>query len=45
MLSTYTTFAIAFVYGMWETRGDIPQAVMQGVAGAYANVGYMGRHW
>ncbi|MGL4495006.1 MAG: AEC family transporter [Beijerinckiaceae bacterium] len=42
MLSTYTTFAIAFVYGMWGSRGDIPQAVMQGVAGAYANVGYMG---
>ena len=42
MLSTYTTFAIAFAYGMWTTKGDIPQGVMQGVAGAYANVGYMG---
>lgn len=42
MLSTYTTFALAFAFGMWETKGDIGQGVMQGVAGAYANVGYMG---
>ncbi|MGL4324671.1 MAG: AEC family transporter, partial [Beijerinckiaceae bacterium] len=42
MLSTYTVFALSFVYGMWSSRGSIPDAVMQGVAGAYANVGYMG---
>ena len=24
------------------TRGDMPQAVMQGVAGSYSNIGYMG---
>lgn len=42
MLATYCTFAISLTYGAWTSRGDMPQAVMQGVAGAYANVGYMG---
>lgn len=42
MLGTYCTFAIAFTYGAWKSKGDMPQAIMQGVAGAYANVGYMG---
>ncbi len=42
MLGTYLTFTIAFAYGVWQSRGQLPQAIMQGVAGSYANVGYMG---
>lgn len=40
-LATYCVFALAFAAGMWHTR-DMPQAVMQGVAGSYSNIGYMG---
>jgi predicted permease len=38
---TYVAFALSFAAGMWHTR-DMPQSVMQGVAGAYSNIGYMG---
>jgi predicted permease len=38
---TYCAFALSFGAGMWHTR-DMPQSVMQGVAGAYSNIGYMG---
>jgi hypothetical protein len=38
---TYCAFALSFSAGMWHTR-DMPQSVMQGVAGAYSNIGYMG---
>jgi predicted permease len=41
-LSTACAFALSYGAGLWHTRGDMPQAVMQGVAGSYANVGYMG---
>ncbi len=41
-LSTYCAFALAYVTGMWFTRGDMPGSVMQGVAGSYSNIGYMG---
>lgn len=40
-LATYCAFALAFTAGWWFTR-DLPQAVMQGVAGSYSNIGYMG---
>ncbi|MGP9820008.1 AEC family transporter [Salinarimonas sp. NSM] len=40
-LSTYVAFSIAFAVGMLVTR-DMPQSVMQGVAGSYSNIGYMG---
>lgn len=40
--STFLAFALAFVAGLWLNRGDMPQAVMQGVAGSYSNIGYMG---
>lgn len=40
-LSTYCAFALSFAAGMWHTR-DMPQSVMQGVAGSYSNIGYMG---
>jgi predicted permease len=41
-VSTYCAFALSFAAGMWSTKGDMPQAVMQGVAGSYSNVGFMG---
>lgn len=40
-LATYCVFALAFAIGLFHTR-DMPQAVMQGVAGSYSNIGYMG---
>jgi predicted permease len=40
--STYCAFALSFVTGMAASKGDLPQATLQGVAGAYSNVGYMG---
>ena len=40
--STFCAFAISFGSGLWQARHDMPQAVMQGVAGAYSNIGYMG---
>src|SRR3954447_25110300 len=41
-LTTYCAFALSFAVGMWHTRWDLPQSVMQGVAGSYSNIGYMG---
>ena len=41
-LCTAFAFALSFAGAMWHTRGDMPQAVMQGVAGSYSNIGYMG---
>lgn len=41
-LSTYCAFALSFSVGLKYTRGDMPQSVMQGVAGSYSNIGYMG---
>ena len=40
-LSTFIAFALAFGSG-WRHSRDLPQSVMQGVAGSYSNVGYMG---
>ena len=41
-LSTYIAFTLALCVGMIATRGDLRSATIQGVAGAYSNVGYMG---
>lgn len=41
-LCTFLAFAFAFATGLIYTRGDLPQATLQGVAGAYSNIGYMG---
>lgn len=41
-LSTYCAFAVAFTVGMLFSRGSLPQATLQGLAGAYSNIGYMG---
>ena len=41
-LSTVATFALALLVGMWLRRGNLPEATIAGVVGAYANIGYMG---
>ncbi|MDJ1156871.1 AEC family transporter [Chelatococcus sp. SYSU_G07232] len=41
-LTTFCIFASSFVTGLLLSRGDLPQATLQGVAGSYSNIGYMG---
>ncbi len=41
-LCTYIAFVLALIAGLVFTKGDMPQSVMQGVAGSYSNIGYMG---
>ncbi len=41
-LSTAIAFGVAFASGLVAARGDVAQATIQGVGGAYSNVGYMG---
>src|SRR5215208_7893300 len=38
---TFCAFVLSYGAGWYHTRA-VPQAVMQGVAGAYSNIGYMG---
>lgn len=40
-LATFAAFVLSFAAG-WRYTKDLPQSVMQGVAGSYSNVGYMG---
>lgn len=40
-LATLCAFALSFSAG-WRHTKDLPQSVMQGVAGSYSNIGYMG---
>ncbi|MEP1206436.1 MAG: AEC family transporter [Rhizobiaceae bacterium] len=42
LLGTYCTFAIAFCAGVFATDGDVSESTIQGLAGAYGNIGYMG---
>jgi predicted permease len=39
--STFCAFVLSFGAGLWHTK-SMPQSVMQGVAGSYSNIGYMG---
>jgi predicted permease len=39
--ATYCTFAIAFTLAAFRNGGNIPEATIQGLAGAYSNSGYM----
>lgn len=41
-LATFTAFAIAFGVGLLIRHGNVAEAAIIGVAGAYGNVGYMG---
>lgn len=40
--STYVAFALAFCIGVVITGGQIREATIQGLIGAYSNIGYMG---
>lgn len=40
--ATFCAFSLSLAIGLKAAKGDLPQAVMQGVAGAYSNIGYMG---
>ncbi len=42
ILVTYLIFILTFVLGIIATRGNIAEATVQGLAGAYGNIGYMG---
>ena len=42
LLGTYCAFAVAFCVGVLVTDGDVPESTIQGLAGAYGNIGYMG---
>jgi malonate transporter len=42
MTGTACAFALSFVTGLALTRGDLAVSAMQGIAGAYSNIGYMG---
>ncbi|MEM7216239.1 MAG: AEC family transporter [Pseudomonadota bacterium] len=39
---TFMIFTLTFVIGIINARGSIPEATIQGLAGAYGNIGYMG---
>ncbi|MEF2553179.1 AEC family transporter [Aurantimonas sp. A2-1-M11] len=41
-LATFVIFSVGFALAIVRTRGDIPVATIQGLAGAYGNIGYMG---
>ena len=40
--STLLIFILSFALAIWRNRGDIGSSTIQGFAGAYGNVGYMG---
>jgi malonate transporter len=39
--ATYCAFAIAFSFGALLNRGNVPEATIEGLVGAYSNTGYM----
>jgi predicted permease len=42
ILVTYAIFIFTFVLGLVASRGNIAEGTIQGLAGAYGNIGYMG---
>lgn len=40
--ATFTAFLLSLGVGLLASKGDLPEAAIQGVAGSYSNVGYMG---
>ena len=42
ILVTYLIFILTFVLGIIGTRGNMAESTIQGLAGAYGNIGYMG---
>jgi predicted permease len=41
-LATLAVFLAAFGLGMLFSRGNMPEATIQGICGSYSNIGYMG---
>jgi malonate transporter len=41
-LASFTAFAISFAIGMAIRHGNLAEATLAGLAGAYGNIGYMG---
>ncbi len=41
-VATFATFALCFVIALMARRGDVRVATVQGLAGAYGNIGYLG---
>ena len=41
-LGTFIIFVIGFSIALARSKGDIPAATIQGLGGAYGNIGYMG---
>ncbi|MEO0327641.1 MAG: AEC family transporter [Pseudomonadota bacterium] len=39
---TFMIFTLTFVLGLLNSRGSISESTIQGLAGAYGNIGYMG---
>ncbi|SNY93333.1 hypothetical protein SAMN04515647_3627 [Cohaesibacter sp. ES.047] len=39
---TYLMFILAFAFGLWRSGGNMAEATIQGLAGSYSNIGYMG---
>ncbi|MEL7428616.1 MAG: AEC family transporter [Pseudomonadota bacterium] len=39
---TFLIFTLTFLFGIFNSRGNIAEATIQGLAGAYGNIGYMG---
>lgn len=42
LAATYTAFAVVFLLGRLVTRSTIGEATVQGLAGSYGNIGYLG---
>lgn len=42
LAATYTVFAVVFLAGRYGTRSTVGEATVQGLAGAYGNIGYLG---
>ncbi|WP_319531870.1 AEC family transporter [uncultured Cohaesibacter sp.] len=40
--TTYLMFVLAFAFGLWRSNGNMAEATIQGLAGSYSNIGYMG---
>jgi malonate transporter len=42
LLSTFTIFSLMFVGSVLQSRGEIAESTIKGLASAYGNIGYMG---
>ncbi|MGV3553210.1 AEC family transporter [Rhizobium sp.] len=42
LAATYTIFMVVFLLGRFVTRSTVGDATVQGLAGAYGNIGYLG---